>query len=143
LRKRVGLSKFDDLKFSYIDTSLYDLFAQSRYVQPIFLNTTYRSVDDIAEYSNSTFYNGRLRVATDSSKLNIPDSYTTGTHWTDVKGEVKSLGADCIEKELRMEHIEELQTLLDQADIAHDPRSFKRYGSARQLYTFKVDNAVL
>jgi glutamate synthase domain-containing protein 3 len=60
-----------------------------------------------------------------------------------VRGEVKSLGADCIEKELRMEHIEELQALLDQADIAHDPRSFKRYGSARQLYTFKVDNAVL
>jgi glutamate synthase domain-containing protein 3 len=60
-----------------------------------------------------------------------------------VKGEVKSLGADCIEKEMREEHITELQALLDRADIAEDPRNFKRYGSARQLYTFKVDNAVL
>ena len=60
-----------------------------------------------------------------------------------VKGAVKSLGADCIEKEMREEHIAELQILLDQADVADDPRIFKRYGSARQLYTFNVDNAVL
>ena len=60
-----------------------------------------------------------------------------------VKGAVKSLGADCIEKELREEHIAELQTLLDKAEVTEDPCNFKRYGSARQLYTFKIDNAVL
>jgi glutamate synthase domain-containing protein 3 len=60
-----------------------------------------------------------------------------------VKGEVKSLGADCIEKEMRDEHVAELQELLDRADVPDDPRNFKRYGAARQLYTFKVDNAVL
>ena len=58
-----------------------------------------------------------------------------------VKGEVKSLGADCVEKEMRSEHIEELTDLLNRAGVDEDPSSFKRYGSARQLYNFKVDNA--
>ncbi|MFN2857974.1 protein glxC, partial [Escherichia coli] len=58
-----------------------------------------------------------------------------------VKGTVKSLGSDCIEKEMRAEHFEELAELLGRAGFAEDPASFKRYGSARQLYNFKVDNA--
>lgn len=58
-----------------------------------------------------------------------------------VKGEVKSLGADCVEKAMRPEHIEELTELLNRAGVDEDPASFKRYGSARQLYNFKVDNA--
>ncbi|WP_432697863.1 protein glxC [Marinobacterium sp. YM272] len=57
-----------------------------------------------------------------------------------VKGSVKSLGADCIEKEMRDEHIAELTDLLNRAGVDEDPASFKRYGSARQLYNFKVDN---
>ncbi|CAM3535593.1 GXGXG motif protein [Vibrio aerogenes CECT 7868] len=58
-----------------------------------------------------------------------------------VKGSVRSLGADCIEKEMREEHITELKNLLDKAGCDDDPSAFKRYGSARQLYNFKVDNA--
>lgn len=58
-----------------------------------------------------------------------------------VKGTVKSLGADCIEKEMRDEHIEELTALLNRAGVDEDPTQFKRYGSARKLYNFKVDNA--
>jgi len=57
-----------------------------------------------------------------------------------VKGSVKSLGADCIEKEMRPEHIEELTDLLNRAGVDEDPANFKRYGSARGLYNFKVDN---
>lgn len=57
-----------------------------------------------------------------------------------VKGSVKSLGADCVEKEMRDEHIAELTDLLNRAGVDEDPASFKRYGSARQLYNFKVDN---
>lgn len=57
-----------------------------------------------------------------------------------VKGSVKSLGADCVEKTMRPEHIEELSNLLSRAGIDEDPARFKRYGSARQLYNFKVDN---
>lgn len=58
-----------------------------------------------------------------------------------VKGKVKSLGADCIEKDMRQEHIEELTALLNRAGVDEDPAAFRRYGTARQLYNFKIDNA--
>jgi glutamate synthase domain-containing protein 3 len=58
-----------------------------------------------------------------------------------VLGEVASLGADCIEKELRDEHVQQVRGLLDEAGIDADPAEFRRYGSARRLYTFHVDNA--
>jgi glutamate synthase domain-containing protein 3 len=60
-----------------------------------------------------------------------------------VRGSVKSLGADCIEKEMREEHKSELRRLLDAAGLADvaKPEEFKRYGSARTLYNFHVDNA--
>jgi glutamate synthase domain-containing protein 3 len=59
-----------------------------------------------------------------------------------VRGTVKSLGADCVEKEMRPEHHELLADLLKQAGITDVKTSeFKRYGSARQLYNFNVDNA--
>jgi glutamate synthase domain-containing protein 3 len=58
-----------------------------------------------------------------------------------VRGKVAGLGADCIEKELREEHVEQLRGLLGAAGIDADPAEFRRYGSARQLYTFKIDNA--
>ncbi len=58
-----------------------------------------------------------------------------------VRGEVKSLGADCIEKEMRPEHIETLRELLERGGCDAKPEEFKRYGSARQLYNFNIDNA--
>jgi glutamate synthase domain-containing protein 3 len=58
-----------------------------------------------------------------------------------VRGSVKSLGADCIEKEMRDEHRTELRQLLDAAGAKADVAEFRRYGSARKLYHFHVDNA--
>jgi len=59
-----------------------------------------------------------------------------------VRGSVKGLGADCVEKEMRDEHLAQVRDLLDRAQIDDaDSSEFRRYGSARQLYTFKVDNA--
>ena len=58
-----------------------------------------------------------------------------------VAGSIASLGADCVEKEMRDEHVAEPSELLGAAGFATDPSSFRRYGSARQLYTFTVDNA--
>jgi hypothetical protein len=58
-----------------------------------------------------------------------------------VKGQVKSLGADCIAKDMKEEHMKELTELLNRAGVDEDPAVFTRYGSARQLYNFKVDNA--
>ena len=58
-----------------------------------------------------------------------------------VRGEVKSLGADCIEKEMRPEHLEILRDLLERSGVEAKPEEFKRYGSARKLYNFNIDNA--
>ncbi|MEM9279011.1 MAG: GXGXG domain-containing protein [Pseudomonadota bacterium] len=58
-----------------------------------------------------------------------------------VKGEVKSLGADCIEKEMRPEHLELLASLLERGEVTGaKPQDFRRYGSARKLYNFNIDN---
>jgi glutamate synthase domain-containing protein 3 len=59
-----------------------------------------------------------------------------------VRGPVKSLGADCIEKEMRPEHHEALGKLLASAGVSGvETTDFKRYGSARKLYNFNIDNA--
>ncbi len=58
-----------------------------------------------------------------------------------VRGAVKSLGADCIEKEMRPEHLDTLRDLLARAGAEAAPGEFRRYGSARRLYNFHVDNA--
>lgn len=59
-----------------------------------------------------------------------------------VRGEVKSLGADCVKKEMRPEHLELLKGLLDRAGVEGvKPEEFSRYGSARKLYNFNIDNA--
>ena len=58
-----------------------------------------------------------------------------------VRGHVKSLGADCVEKEMRNEHLKILNELLSRSDSDADPKDFKRYGSARKLYNFDIDNA--
>ena len=59
-----------------------------------------------------------------------------------VRGTVKSLGADCVEKEMKPKHLKLLADLLDKAGVTDaKPEEFKRYGSARTLYTFNIDNA--
>ncbi|WP_371054287.1 MULTISPECIES: protein GlxC [unclassified Rhodosalinus] len=58
-----------------------------------------------------------------------------------VRGRVKSLGADCVEKEMRPEHLELVAGLLERAEIDARPEAFRRYGSARTLYHFDIDNA--
>ncbi len=60
-----------------------------------------------------------------------------------VRGEVESLGADCVEKEMRPEHSETVARLLAAAGEAAagvDPGDFRRYGSARRLYNFTIDD---
>jgi glutamate synthase domain-containing protein 3 len=58
-----------------------------------------------------------------------------------VRGQVASLGADCVEKPMRPEHLAELAELLAAAGLDHDPESFRRYGSARRLYHFAAHNS--
>ncbi|WP_430667237.1 hypothetical protein [Jatrophihabitans telluris] len=58
-----------------------------------------------------------------------------------VRGTVKSLGADCVAKPMRAHHHTELADLLSRAAMAYSTAEFTRYGSARSLYNFHVDNA--
>jgi glutamate synthase domain-containing protein 3 len=60
-----------------------------------------------------------------------------------VRGTVKSLGADCVEKPMEDRHRRELYDKLSDAGLAGevDTAEFRRYGSARSLYHFHVDNA--
>lgn len=58
-----------------------------------------------------------------------------------VRGKVKSLGTDCIEKEMRPQHLNLLKNLLEKGQCQAQPEEFRRYGSARKLYHFDIDNA--
>lgn len=59
-----------------------------------------------------------------------------------VRGKVKSLGSDCVEKEMRREHIKILSKLLERGGVKGvKAEEFTRYGSARKLYNFHIDNA--
>ncbi|MEJ8571475.1 protein glxC [Microbaculum marinum] len=59
-----------------------------------------------------------------------------------VRGTPKSLGADCVEKKMTDHHKAKLRARLDAAGIGGevDVSDFRRYGSARTLYNFHVDN---
>jgi glutamate synthase domain-containing protein 3 len=59
-----------------------------------------------------------------------------------VAGSVTSLGADCVEKPMTEKHVNVLEELLVRSGMRHvAPSSFRRFGSARRLYHFHVDNA--
>jgi glutamate synthase domain-containing protein 3 len=82
---------------------------------------------------------GRLVVRGDAGEALGDSVYETRIY---VRGTVRSLGADCVAKEMRAEHAEELAALLKAAGFEDDdPLSYTRYGSARTLYHFHVDNA--
>jgi glutamate synthase domain-containing protein 3 len=82
---------------------------------------------------------GRLVVCGDAGDALGDSIYEARLY---VRGEVAALGADCVEKQLRDEHRIELRELLDAAGVEDvDAGEFRRYGSARQLYNFKIDNA--
>ncbi|MDQ0799537.1 protein glxC [Arthrobacter sp. SLBN-112] len=81
---------------------------------------------------------GRLVVCGDAGDALGDSIYEARIY---VQGTVASLGADCIEKPLREEHLAELAELLAAAGRPDNPADFKRYGSARNLYHFHVDNS--
>jgi glutamate synthase domain-containing protein 3 len=58
-----------------------------------------------------------------------------------VRGAVAGLGSDCVEKDMGPQHVTQVGELLARAAVDADPADFRRYGSARRLYNFNVDNA--
>lgn len=81
---------------------------------------------------------GRLVVCGDAGPGLGDSVYETRIY---VQGAVRSLGADCVEKPVRAEHLAELAELLRAAGRDDDPAGFRRYGSARTLYHFHPDQA--
>jgi glutamate synthase domain-containing protein 3 len=82
---------------------------------------------------------GRLVVCGDAGDALGDSIYEARLY---VRGAVASLGADCVEKEMRAEHLDELRELLERGGVRDaDAADFRRYGSARRLYNFHVDNA--
>jgi methylamine---glutamate N-methyltransferase subunit B len=57
-----------------------------------------------------------------------------------VRGSVKSLGVDCVEKPIGPEDKEALEGVLTRAGVDLSADEFRLYGSARRLYHFHVDN---
>ncbi len=82
---------------------------------------------------------GRLVVRGDAGEALGDSIYEAHIY---VQGEVASLGADCIAKPMRPEHHAELAELLSTSGFGDDDTAaYTRYGSARNLYHFHVDNA--
>ncbi len=82
---------------------------------------------------------GRLVVCGDAGDALGDSIYEARIY---VRGKVASRGADCIEKPMEASHREELAWLLQQAGFGDKKAAdFRRFGSARELYHFKIDNA--
>ena len=82
---------------------------------------------------------GRLVVCGDAGEALGDSLYEARLY---VRGSVAGLGADCVEKEMRDEHRAEVAELLAAADMTDvDAAGFRRFGSARTLYNFTVDDA--
>lgn len=81
---------------------------------------------------------GRLVVCGDAGAFLGDSIYEADLY---VAGAVESLGADCVEKDMDDADRAALADLLSRAGMDTDPTAFRRYGSARELYHFKIDNA--
>jgi methylamine---glutamate N-methyltransferase subunit B len=93
---------------------------------------------DIGPMSAFMAQAGRLVVCGDAGD-DLGDSIYEARIY--VRGKVGTLGADCVEKPMRDEHLAELAGLLDAAGMDHDAHGFRRFGSARTLYHFAAHNS--
>ncbi len=93
---------------------------------------------DVGHMSAFMAQTGRLVVCGDAGDALGDSLYEARLY---IRGKVASLGADCIEKPMQTEHKTELQELLERANLLNiNVDEFRRYGSARKLYNFHIDN---
>ncbi len=92
----------------------------------------------IGHFSAFMAQSGRLVVCGDAGR-DLGDSIYEAQIF--VRGSVASLGSDCVEKEMLPQHNRELELLLQRAGFDYPLSDFRRYGSERKLYNFKIDNA--
>lgn len=104
------------LSWAYSTRSLFDLassFCKSEDI--IALRDHHRSHADIVEFSNNTFYEGRLRIATNYDRLNRPWNDKPAVRWVDVRGKVvrPSTGGALNEQEAHAV-VDEIERLVSQ-----------------------------
>lgn len=86
LQQKYGLVE-NRAAWMYSVNSLYDLATGVSASENIInLRDHHRSHADIIEFSNRTFYAGRLRVATPYNRLKRPHNHEPGVLWRDVRG---------------------------------------------------------
>jgi methylamine---glutamate N-methyltransferase subunit B len=94
---------------------------------------------DVGHMSAFMAQAGRLVIRGDAGEALGDSIYEARIY---VRGDVASRGADCVAKEMRAEHHQELEYLLKTAGFeGDDTNAYTRYGSARSLYHFHIDNA--
>ena len=87
--------------YSYCEQSLYDFAAGVNGAFVTGLNETFRSCPEIAAYSGATFYRDSLLVATDISRLKLPQGHRLGIEWVDVNASIEpatGTGCWCLEE---------------------------------------------
>ncbi|MET0590493.1 MAG: protein glxC [Naasia sp.] len=93
---------------------------------------------DVGHMSAFMAQAGRLVICGDAGDSLGDSIYETRIY---LRGQARSLGADCIEKPMEAEHLAELADLLQRAGRSERPEEFRRYGSARTLYHFHSENS--
>jgi len=91
---------------------------------------------DVGAFSAFMAQAGRLVVCGEAAE-NLGDSLYEAVIY--VRGQVKSLGADAQFEPMTEADYQAVGQLLQQAGFKHDPQSFKRIASARQLYHWNAD----
>lgn len=144
-----------ELKWSYSQWSFYDLgFSNANIENIVDLRDHHRSHNDIIAFSNNEYYDGKLRVATDYSKLIVPSNGEPGIRWIKCDGVIeKPKNGSFINRRECDEILNELQNLIDrgykgsigvvtpfraQADLIRTELTKKT-----QLYQALMDNSIL
>ncbi len=90
----------------------------------------------VGDYSAFMAQAGRLVVCGDAGD-GLGDSLYEAVIY--VRGRIKSLGADAREEPMSEGDVRAVGELLARAGLDHDPRSFKRVASKRELYHWNAD----
>ena len=81
---------------------------------------------------------GTLLICGDAGDALGDSIYETDIY---LAGKPKSLGVDCEEKKMTQKDLIKIENLLNKGNIKKfKSKNFKKYGSARKLYNFKIDN---
>ena len=108
-------------EFSYTKHSLYDLaeqIKQKNNEQPVLLNEHYRCHSDIISFSNEYYYNRKLTIATDETRLLHHPTLQTRFLWHHVKGKTARTKSPYNEEEAE-QVVEEALRLLDLVSSEH------------------------